>query len=215
MQNADTIWLTLPLGILHRHPIASEPSSDSLGSDRTRASAATTLPTRPRVQDEEPSEVSNPRGTGEYGICYVRYGKAITGSAPKRRSVLTVWGWVPEVLEEWITQFRPLLAPPGSVALWPSERAARIGLQQLNSRFAAYRDALGLPGGLDFHSLRRSYVTHLVEDGWDARFVQEQAGHEHASTTSIYTCVSSDFRTRTLRRVLDQTVRAALARRAT
>lgn len=117
-----------------------------------------------------------------------------------------------EVLQEWITQFRPLLAPPGSVALWPSERAARVGLQPINSRFAAYRDALGLPAGLDFHSLRRSYVTHLVEDGWDARFVQEQAGHEHASTTSIYTCVFSDFRTRTLRRVLDQTVQAALRR---
>jgi integrase/recombinase XerC len=100
---------------------------------------------------------------------------------------------------------------PGAVA---SERAARVGLQRINSRFAAYRDALGLPGGLDFHSLRRSYVTHLVEDGWDARFVQEQAGHQHASTTSIYTCVSSDFRTRTLRRALDQTVQAALARRA-
>jgi site-specific recombinase XerD len=116
-------------------------------------------------------------------------------------------------------------APPGrdNIGLGRHQRlddldaittAARVGLQQLNSRFAAYRAALGLPGGLDFHSLRRSYVTHLVEDGWDARFVQEQAGHEHASTTSIYTCVSADFRTRTLRRVLDQTVQAALARRA-
>ena len=62
---------------------------------------------------------------------------------------------------------------------------------------------LGMGPGLDFHSLRRSYVTHLIEDGWDPRFVQEQVGHNHASTTSIYTCVSSDFRTRTLRRVLD------------
>jgi Phage integrase family len=109
---------------------------------------------------------------GEYGICYVLYGKATTGSAPKSRSVLTVWSWVPEVREQWVTQFRPLLAPPASPALWPSERAARVGLQQLNSRFAAHRDALGLAGGLDFHSLRRSYVTHLIEDGWDARFVQ-------------------------------------------
>jgi len=41
-------------------------------------------------------------------------------------------------------------------------------------------------------------------------FVQQQAGHEHASTTSIYTCVSSDFRTRTLRRALDDTLNAAL-----
>ena len=58
---------------------------------------------------------------------------------------------------------------------------------------------------------RRTYVTHLIEDGWDPRFVQEQVGHEHASTTSIYTCVSSDFRTRTLRRHLDATIAAALA----
>jgi site-specific recombinase XerD len=75
---------------------------------------------------------------------------------------------------------------------------------------AGYREALGLPDGLDFHSLRRSYVTHLIEAGWDALFVQQQVGHEHASTTSIYTCVSSDFRTRTLRRALDQTMGDAL-----
>ena len=75
---------------------------------------------------------------------------------------------------------------------------------------AGYRDAIGLTSGLDFHSLRRSYVTHLIEDGWDPRFVQEQVGHDHASTTSIYTCVSSDFRTRTLRRALDRTITDAL-----
>jgi integrase/recombinase XerC len=42
------------------------------------------------------------------------------------------------------------------------------------------------------------------------KIIQEQVGHEHASTTSIYTCVSSDFRTRTLRQALDQTLRDAL-----
>jgi hypothetical protein len=46
------------------------------------------------------------------------------------------------------------------------------------------------------------------------KIIQEQVGHEHASTTSIYTCVSSDFRTRTLRRHLDATVTAALASQA-
>jgi integrase/recombinase XerC len=39
--------------------------------------------------------------------------------------------------------------------------------------------------------------------------VQHQVGHEHASTTAIYTCVSSDFRTRTLRRALDATLAQA------
>ncbi|WP_243715448.1 site-specific integrase [Micromonospora sp. KC207] len=158
----------------------------------------------------------NPRGPefGEYGVCYVRHGKAKKGSPPKRRSVLTVFDWAPEVLDEWFTEVRPSFEVEGNPATWPSERGRRVGCQRLNSRFAAYRDALGLDAGLDFHSFRRSYVTHLIEDGYDARFVQEQVGHEHASTTSIYTCVSSDFRTRTLRRHLDATTAAALETQA-
>ncbi|MEO3876775.1 tyrosine-type recombinase/integrase [Nonomuraea sp. B12E4] len=160
----------------------------------------------------------NPEGVefGEYGVLYVRHGKAQKGSPPKRRSVLTVWPWAAEILEQWDTEVRPLFATADDGAMWPSERSPRIGFSQMNSRFALYRDALGLDKVLDFHSFRRSYVTHLIEDGWDARFVQEQVGHEHASTTSIYTCVSSDFRTRTLRRALDATLDAALkpARRA-
>ena len=57
----------------------------------------------------------------------------------------------------------------------------------------------------------RSYATHLIEDGWDAKFVQDQMGHDHASTTSLYTCVSSDYRVSTLRRVLDTTINTALS----
>lgn len=154
----------------------------------------------------------NPYGPefGEWGRCQVRFGKAKKGSPPKRRSVLTVWDWTADVLQEWFSEVRPLLGVDANPAAWPSERGQRIGCQRLDSRFLAYRQGLGLDEGLDFHSLRRSYVTHLIEDGWDPRFVQEQVGHEHASTTSIYTCVSSDFRTRTLRRHLDATVAAAL-----
>lgn len=153
----------------------------------------------------------NPEGPefGEYGLVYVRYGKAKKGSAPKRRSVLTVWPWTTEILEQWLEEVRPLFAAE-EAAVWPSERRARVGLEVLNHQLAAFRDALGMAPGLDFHSLRRSYVTHLIEDGWDPRFVQEQVGHDHASTTSIYTCVSSDFRTRTLRRALDGMVAQAL-----
>ncbi len=147
---------------------------------------------------------------GEHGVVYVRHGKAKRGSPPKRRSVLTVFPWSVEVLEQWFVEVRPLFGADGNPAAWPSERAARVRPETLNHRLAAYRDALGLDPGLDFHSLRRSYVTHLIEDGWDPRFVQEQVGHDHAATTSIYTCVSSDFRTRTLRRALDRMIGDAL-----
>ena len=107
---------------------------------------------------------------------------------------------------------RPLMPPAGgSAALWPSERGpADRDSGTLTSGSASTGTRSGLDEGLDFHSLRRSYVTHLIEDGWDPLFVQQQAGHEHASTTAIYTCVSSDFRTRTLRRALDATAAAAM-----
>jgi len=90
----------------------------------------------------------------EYRVCYVRHGKAMKGSPPKRRSVLTVWSWTVEILQQWVVEVRPRLATDGNPALWPSERAARIGLQQINARLASYRAALGMPAGLDFHSLR-------------------------------------------------------------
>jgi site-specific recombinase XerD len=53
-------------------------------------------------------------------------------------------------------------------------------------------------------------VTHLIEGGYDPLFVQQQVGHSYASTTALYTSVSSDFRTRTLRRALDEQVAQAL-----
>jgi integrase len=43
------------------------------------------------------------------------------------------------------------------------------------------------------------------------KIIQDQMGHDHASTTSLYTCVSSDYRVSTLRRVLDTTIKNALS----
>ena len=54
-------------------------------------------------------------------------------------------------------------------------------------------------------------MTHLIEAGYDPLFVQQQVGQAYASTTALYTSVSSDYRTRTLRSVLDGAVNAALA----
>jgi hypothetical protein len=48
---------------------------------------------------------------GEFGVLQVRYGKAQRGSPPKRRSVLTVFDWSPDVLDTWIRNGLPWLAP--------------------------------------------------------------------------------------------------------
>jgi Phage integrase family len=118
-----------------------------------------------------------------YGMLSVRYGKAAKGSPPRRRNVLTVMGWAAEVVAEWVEQVRGCYGPGQRTMLWPTERGGRVSGAYIGLRFDTFRDALGLPGEPRPHCLRHAYVTHLVEDGFDPFFVQQQVGHAWGSTT--------------------------------
>jgi len=157
---------------------------------------------------------ANPKAPefGDYGVCTVRWGKAAKGGPPRRRGVLSVFDWSAEVLSEWIEDVWPTMETAGA-GLWPSERGPLVSEDRLNAAFSRSARAAGLPAGLTLHCLRHSYVTHLIEDGFDALFVQQQVGHEYASTLAIYTSVSSDYRTKTLRAALDGAIEAAALRR--
>lgn len=93
-----------------------------------------------------------------FGALAVRYGKALKGSPPRRRTVLTTMGWAAEAVAEWVSDIRPAYQSAGGW-LWPTERGGRVKVEHINERFRTYRDELGLDPELGPHCLRHSYCS--------------------------------------------------------
>ncbi len=155
---------------------------------------------------------------GDFAGLAVRWGKALPGQPPRRRMVISVWPWAVATVRYYAERIRPLFYRdgPDDGVMFPTERGGEISVRSVNDRFAHWRVLAGLPDYLCPHCLRHTYVTRLIEAGYDASFVTEQVGHSHAATTAIYTALSSDYKNSKVREFLDaaeeEALRSAFAR---
>jgi len=98
------------------------------------------------------------------------------------------------VMDEYLTRRRrdARRKPKPDEPLFINRLGTRLSARSVNRVLKKYILIEGLKGRITPHTLRHTFATHLLNRGADLRSVQELLGHEHLSTTQIYTHVTTE-----------------------
>ena len=111
--------------------------------------------------------------------------KVVDGKGCKDRYTLLSKKFLKE-LRPYYKTYRP------QPFLFPSSYKRRTSLryQSILEMYNKARKQAGVEKGAGLHTLRHSFATHLLEDGYDIRKIQLLLGHSSITTTMIYVHVS-------------------------
>jgi integron integrase len=91
----------------------------------------------------------------------------------------------PQAKYEWIWQF---VFPSGNISQDPRSGEVRRHYLHESGLQKALKQA-GIQKKVGCHTFRHSFATHLLQNGYDIRTIQELLGHKDVKTTMIYTHV--------------------------
>ncbi|WP_347988543.1 tyrosine recombinase XerC [Methylomonas sp. AM2-LC] len=111
------------------------------------------------------------------GFLRIRFGKG------NKERLVPVGAKAVDALNKWLA-LRPEVI---SMAVFVSQRGARLGQRSVQQRLARWCVKNGVAEHMHPHMLRHSFASHLLESSQDIRAVQELLGHSNISTTQIYT----------------------------